>query len=70
MSMGFEEPTKFEYTEENIYFAKCHIDSMEADFGGTNIYSPLDKVLYHRKSDSEEFQVGDPVKLRSLMKVP
>ncbi len=34
-----------EYTDESLGRARCHIESMDANYGGTEIYAPLEDIF-------------------------
>ena len=47
----------FDYNDENAKFAQQNISGMDANFGGTNIFSPMKDVLENKNSNA--FKVGD-----------
>ena len=60
---GSKEKTLLQYTDENVQWTKEFIQTTSANYGGTNIYSPMEDVLL---KDKKSFKAGDKVILKGL----
>ena len=47
-------PTSQPYEDDMLAKAKAHVESMEADMGGTEIYQPLEAIFKGKKSRSSQ----------------